>query len=239
VTASNIEKPYPVWDASGKELLFRNNSSQAFKVALTSGKEQEILQEMDLVSSPVISPDGTELLFTRYRTELKDSGNLWLASLDGQKARILTREKGIQYDPDWSSNGNWIVYISGHGYRTGEVYILNLANKETRRLTDNNYRELLPVFSPDSKKIAYSADTTGNYEIWTMNTDGSNRMQLTNAEGIDTRPYWSPDGKKLVFVSNRSGTLQLWIMDSNGNNIRQLTSGAPSMDPCWRSNNAK
>lgn len=234
VTTSPSDKRYPVWTKDGRELLFRNNNSQVFSVNLDSGEENRILAPLGLSGGAIPSPDGSKFLLVRFRAQLKDSANLWLTTSEGKDSRILTRDPGLQYDPAWSPDSGQIAYISGHGFRTDELYTIDSDGRNKRRLTDNKAIDVLPAFSPDGKTIAYVSDATGNYEIWLMDADGSNRRQLTDSKGIDTRPCWSPDRSKIMFVSNRSGTLQLWIMNSDGSNPRQLTGGAPSMDPAWR-----
>lgn len=234
ITTSLSDKRYPVWAKDGRELLFRTNNNQAFSVNLSTGQEDKILAPLGLSGGVVPSPDGNKLLLVRLRAQLKDSGNLWLTTPEGENTQMLTRDVGLQYDPSWSPDGKQIAHISGHGYRTDELYIIDADGSNKRRLTNNKAIDILPAFSPDGKTIAYVSDVTGNYEIWLMDADGSNRKRLTESEGIDTRPYWSPDGSEIMFVSNRSGELQLWVMNSDGSNPRQLTTGSPSMDPAWR-----
>ena len=234
ITASASDKRYPTWTKDGRELLFRTNNNHTFSVDLATGEEKRVLSPLGLSSGAVPSPAGSKLVLARFRNQVKDSANLWLTTLEGKKSRILTRDAGMQYDPAWSPDGRQIAYISGHGYRTDELYVIDSDGKNKRRLTNNKAIELLPAYSPDGKTIAYVSDVTGNYEIWLMDANGSNRRQLTDSEGIDTRPCWSPDGSKIMFVSNRKGELQLWIMNYDGTNPRQVTTESPSMDPAWR-----
>lgn len=233
VTTSPSDKRYAVWAKDGRELMFRTNNNQVFSLNLATRQENRISAALGLNDRVVPSPDGSKLLLVRFRAQLRDNANLWLAASDGKKSRILTRDAGMQYDPAWSPDGRQIAYISSYGYRTGELYIIGSDGKNKHRLTRNKAIELLPAFSPDGKRIAYVSDGTGNYEIWIMEAGGTGMRRLTNSEDIDTRPCWSPDGKKILFVSNRSGDLQLWIMESDGSNPRQLTTGAPTMDPAW------
>lgn len=234
VTSSAVDKRYPVWLKDDNELLFRTNNYQTFSLDIDNAEEKQICESFGLTSGAVPSPDGSKLLLIRFRTLLKDSGNLWLTEFESEKGKVVTRDIGLQYDPAFSPDGREIAYISSYGYRTGEIYIIDSDGKNKRKLTKNNAIELLPAFSPHSKTLAYVSDVTGDYEIWLMDTDGGNRRRLTDSKGIDTRPCWSPDGKKIMFVSNRSGSLQLWIMNSNGSDAQQLTTGPSSMDPAWR-----
>jgi len=234
VTTSSSDKRYPVWPNNDGELLFRTNNNYVFKVNIDTGEESRILETLGLVGGAVPSPTGPELLLVRYRSQLKDSANLWVSKSIGENPKILTREAGLQYDPDWSPDGSRIAYICGHGYRTDELYVVDSDGKNKRRLTKNEAIEVLPAWSPDGRTIVYVSDVTGDYEISLMDANGGHRKRLTDTVGIDTRPCWSPNGKKIMFVSNRQGPLQLWVMNNDGSNSRKLTTGAPSMDPAWR-----
>ena len=70
-----------------------------------------------------------------------------------------------------------------------------------------------PVWSPDGKRIAFTSNRDGNYEIYVMNADGSGPKNLTNHKGWDNFATWSPDGKRLAFVSNRDGGHDVYVMD--------------------------
>ncbi|MBN1795296.1 MAG: PD40 domain-containing protein [Sedimentisphaerales bacterium] len=233
ITTSPIDKRYPVWSINGRKLFYRTNNNKVYKIDLESKEENAIFTELGFIGGVYPNPAGSDVLAVRYDSELKDSADLWLIDKNNER-RIITRDKGIEFEPCWSPDGRQIIYINSHGFQTSEIYITGADGKNKRRLTNNNYRETLPQFSPDGKTIAYSSEETGDYEIWLMNLETRNRTVITESFGIDTRPYFSPDGSKIVFTSNRSGVLQLWIINIDGTEPRQLTFDEPSMDPAWR-----
>ena len=102
------------------------------------------------------------------------------------------------------------------------------------RMTNNDTIDIMPVWSPDGKKIAFRSDRDGNPEIYVMNVDDTNTVRLTNNNDIDESPSWSPDGKKVIFTSNRDKVLdvtgfitsEIYIMDATGANPVRLTNNA-------------
>jgi len=61
-------------------------------------------------------------------------------------------------------------------------------------------REKNPAWSPDSKKIAFISDCSGEEELWLVDHDGGIWKQLTKGnKGFRAQPVWSPDNKYLVF----------------------------------------
>ena len=155
----------------------------------------------------------------------------------------------IDEDPDWSPDGQQIVYTSHDGEQSTnphtEIYVMTVNPDSTpvpstqdkpnpRRLTDNQEEERGPAWSPDGKKIVYMCRRP-DFEICVMNADGTNQAQLTDNSVPDLTPTWSPDGNYLVFHRPVSpvcgpGLRQLFLMNADGTGQTQLTS-APE-DPC-------
>ena len=79
-----------------------------------------------------------------------------------------------------------------------------------------------PMFSPDSKEIAFESNRSGNFEIYTMNVDGSNIRQLTFDTAFDGTPAWSPDGNLIVFASERDNDPEIYIMNADGSHQKRI-----------------
>ena len=203
---------------------------------VSRGKNEErLLPDLWPLRDVAWSLDGGHMAFSKFRTDLVDSANLWLADGTGDHRRILTHEQGIQQHPAWSRDGQWLAYSSGNGRNTHELYVVRADGTDLRQLTKDQSHEFFPAWSPDGTRIAFSSDRSGEYEIWTMRADGSELTQLTQSAGLDTNPVWSPDGSHIAFATNRRGTLELWIMRADGTEPQVLEAAEGGIcDPAWR-----
>jgi serine/threonine protein kinase len=72
--------------------------------------------------------------------------------------------------------------------------------------------ERYPIWSPDGKSIAYTADIGGVYQVFTKSVDSSGAAQLTHAADSCTMPFWSPDGATIYYISQEG----LWSVGASG-----------------------
>ncbi len=238
LTTSSIDKRYPIWIEGGKKIMFRTNNAQMLIFDVETKKETEILAKFGVIRDTAWSETNKLLAFTRYEGYLKDESEIWTIQLDGRKQRVLTQEVGLQYNPNWSSDGNSILYTSGKTFGTHEIWIMDKEGKNKKKLTENiDKYDILPVFLPDAEKIVFVSNREGNFDIWIMDKDGKNLQNLTKDDALDTKPLFSTDGKQIVFTSTRSGSLQLWIMNSDGTNPMQISDGeSECQDASWIKN---
>ena len=101
-----------------------------------------------------------------------------------------------------------------------------VASAEKVHLTNNDYEQKYPNYSPDGTKIVYSSEEDGDSfsDIWVMDADGSNHVQLTD-QLPQVYPIWSPDGQRIIYGSFEDGDeyiYDLWIINSDGTNHIQL-----------------
>jgi Tol biopolymer transport system component len=66
-------------------------------------------------------------------------------------------------------------------------------------LTSLPTREIHPAISPDGRRVIYSSDQNGNYDIYTATLDGQT-TQLTHDTANELHPAWSPDGQLFAFL---------------------------------------
>ncbi len=99
------------------------------------------------------------------------------------------------FGPQISFKGR-IVFQSNYD-GDNEIYLMT--KEGIKQLTDNNWSDEYPRWSPDGDKIAYSANPRGNYDIFIMDSDGSNINSLTSFSSDEKTPSWFPDGKRIVY----------------------------------------
>ena len=137
-----------------------------------------------------------------------------------------------------------IAFMS-HRDGNPEIYVMNAAGRNQRRLTNNPNDDFQPSWSPDGKRIAFASDRDSlrndhlsTSEIYIMDADGKNQQRLTNNPNDDLNPSWSPDGKRIAFSSDRDGRFshEIYVIDADGGNQQRLTNntdGDDDRDPSW------
>ncbi len=95
----------------------------------------------------------------------------------------------------------------------GDIWVVDARGGEAYRLTSHEGLELFPKFSPDGRWIAFSAEYSGNRQVYVISVDGGNPRQLTYYNDVGALPPrggfdyrvldWTPDGKEILFRANR------------------------------------
>lgn len=172
-------------------------------------------------SAAAWSPDSRRLVYSM-------AGSLWRQDLGSPKAEQLTAGPGYDYQPDWSANGQWVVFVR-YDHDAIELWSLDMRDGHARKMTAGGAVNLEPRFSPDGKRLAFvSTSYKGHFHIFVSRfEDGllSDVQQLTR-ENISSlpryyysqadheiNPAWTRDGSEILFISNRGhihGTGGFW-----------------------------
>ena len=103
------------------------------------------------------------------------------------------------------------------GY-AGDIWTVERAGGEARRLTTDPGEESFPVYSPDGAQLAFSRQVGGVWKVFVMPSSGGEARQLTYLPEDDQVMGWTPDGKQILFQSHRDeeGVFRLYTISTDG-----------------------
>jgi tricorn protease len=170
-----------------------------------------------------VSPTGVRAVF-------EARGEILTVPAKKGDARNLTNTPGVaERDPAWSPNGKWIAYFSD---ASGE-YQLHIRDqrgqKEAKKVDLGNPPSYFyhPVWSPDSKKIAY---TDKRLNVWYVDLANKKPVRVDTDtydspfRGLD--PSWSPDGRYLAYTKQLKNHMRaVFVHDLQTGKNHQLTDG--------------
>lgn len=244
------------WSPGGDNMLF--NEHEGLKAELrqidpTTGKSSSVTNTSEDVfpfrhtwtsdSSFIYSATGKIQSKTMggSATEVPFSVSLWLdrSSYERKKRAFDSTEdqevKGIGW-PALSPDGTSVVFVA-----LQDLW-LKSENGTIQQLTDDPFVQIMPIWSPDGKFLAYSSDKDGPFAIWIKDlSDGGERNLLTTG-ACTSGMAWSPDGNSIAFTESfgpRGGQLSLVDIKSGERSLLGEQLGSSVGTPTWSPDSEK
>jgi tricorn protease len=102
----------------------------------------------------------------------------------------------------------------------GDIWITDLNNNLTQRITSTAAVESNPHLSPDGKSLAFSSNRSGSNAVYTVSVKGGEPTRLTWHPSASNVRGWSPDGSRIIYSSARDSAPvrigYLWSVDAKG-----------------------
>jgi dipeptidyl aminopeptidase/acylaminoacyl peptidase len=116
------------------------------------------LYQLGWLEDPRFSPDGRQVAFVRVSVDR--AGNcyrhaIWLASADGELVRRFTGGAKNDTAPRWRPDSRRLAFCSNRDGDPTQIYAIDLAGGEARKLTSLPYGASAPAWSPDGRRIAF------------------------------------------------------------------------------------
>ena len=122
--------------------------------------------------------------------------------------------------PRLNNHGDRLAFAQKTGSRDDsakEIYTIDLNGENLKRLTNNEYHDVYPVWSPDDTRIAFLTMRDGDLDIYIIDADGTNEEKLYDSGGHDADIDW--EGDSIAFTSESA----IWTMNADGTEPFQVT----------------
>jgi len=228
------------WALDGKSIAFSSTSGIAL-LSLEDSTVRRLTAPPPLSEDwgPTFSPDGSKILFVRNGANDIPQELLSVSKSGGEITQISSEHSRILGPPQWSMDGQSVIYASDFGSHPGLWRVSAETKDAPAQINDSGW---YPAISRRGYRLAYQR-ITHSLNIWELglNVPGepeSHKEQrilipATSETDQGPGPQISPDGKKLAFMSDRSGTMEIWTSDRDGSNPVQLTAVGNAGTPRW------
>jgi dipeptidyl aminopeptidase/acylaminoacyl peptidase len=181
----------------------------------------DLYLELETASDPQISPDGTQVIYTRgWVDKMNDrrESALWIMNADGSRNRFLTKGSGAR----WSPNGDRIAYTAPGEPRGSQIHIRWMdAEGATSQITRVDQSPSTVEWSPDGSQISFTM-LVEERNAWPIKMPKApSGAKWTEAPRIVERLNYRRDRTGFTDVGYR----HIFVVPASGGTPRQLTSG--------------
>jgi Tol biopolymer transport system component len=206
-----------------------------------------------LNGAPVLSPDGTEIVFLSERDRIA----IDMFRADASTGEILEKLFEAALDPHveslqfiksagaWGPEGARFVF---GGIADSDAMLAFVDVNSGKVVQEKRFPEIGEIFnpswSPDGRHIAFSAIVGGLSDLFVYDLEADELRRVTDDLYADLQPAWSPDGSQLAFVTDRFstdlqalryGNYRLALYDPQSGEIEALKSfpRGKNINPHW------
>ncbi len=227
---------YPRYSPDGKQVAFVRTLGEGVQELFTLSLKTRELSPITDIQSSIYGFDWTSNSELIFSSDFDGQIDLWKTSTH-RNANIKKVALGKDKQNPSVVNGQLVV----EEWNTDtDIFRLELNHDTTspHPLLESTFWDLHPDISSNGKKIVFTSNQSGNYEIWSANANGKDLKKLTQIErALTANPKWSPKGDMIAFDARPNGLSHIYLIDSAGMDQYQFTKGEfNALAPNWSSN---
>ena len=183
------------------------DATDRYRPALETSSGVRVLANIDSITPPAMSPDGTRIAFSgSIGDESLGRFAIYLVSSSGSGLTQLTSGSLGEFDPSWSTDGTRIAIAqnTNGGLNPSSCCRLATVNVSTGQLTPltNNAGVARPSYSQQGSFILF--DTPAG--VWRIGPSGGNATLIASA-GFDATS--SPGEDRVAYLTKSGGGTQI------------------------------
>jgi TolB protein len=127
-----------------------------------------------------------------------------------------------------------IAYVVGKAGQK-EIVMADYDGVGLANVTRNGSINLMPVWSPDARSLAYTSFTQGYPDLYrAFPFERRPAQTLAAFNGINSSPAWSPDGKLVAMTLSKDGNPEIYVLTVATGTLKRLTRHAGiDTEPTW------
>ncbi|WP_319780250.1 protein tolB [Maridesulfovibrio sp.] len=146
---------------------------------------------------------------------------IYTVSPQGRNLRQISSLGGINLSPNWSPDGNRLVFT-----RLGSrQHLLCVWDRATGKIDQKSFpgnTVIGPEFLPDGN-MAATLTMNGNSDIFLINGNYKPKKALAKSWAIEVSPDFDRTGEKMVFTSARFGNPHIFLLDMKSGVVTRVT----------------
>jgi tetratricopeptide (TPR) repeat protein len=186
----------PTWSPDASQIVFASDreSDRLWRIYVISPNEVRGKGvEWGIGQMPAWAADGSEIAYHACDLFGNNCG-LWVMEPGGfDQARLTTDPSDTS--PSWKPDASQVAFISS---RTGnwEIYTVNVATGQDKRLTNHPAMDVAPAWSPDGKKLVFLSNRDGAWALFVLDIKSGNVQKVVATGG----PYADPVSERLAWI---------------------------------------
>jgi TolB protein len=189
----------PSWSPDDTQIVFTSSEvpfAHLYVVDLESGNIRRLLESGGDDAGPHWSAPNGRIIYASQRiVDGSSAFNLFSLLPDGTDEIQLT-SFGSDDRPQWSNDGQQIAFqrevVKASTFSGIEVMVMDVATHSIRQLTNNNFPDEWPSFSPDGLWIVYSSRHGDGWQLQVVPTQGGMPAPLITGGLSGSAPDWKP-----------------------------------------------
>lgn len=165
------------YSKDGKKIAFcstRDGDPDIYIMDADGSHVQQLTNAPGYDGGPFISPDGKWVVFRSDRKK-EEYLQIYVVGIDGRNETALTDNVGVNWGPYWHPTAPYIIWSGADHSRPDvrpnyDLWLVRYQVKEGRftvgsplRVTDNPAADVLPVFSPDGRRLMWTSTRTADH----------------------------------------------------------------------------